>query len=203
MVQSSFIELLFRKSTDVLAKVEFITGSNIIEEKVTEKVTDAESEEEGGFFEALKKGLKKTVFAHSDLDSLRQKLQAARDDDEVTGATWVVTDGVFSMRGDLAPLDQICDLADQYDALVMVDDSHATGFLGPNGRGTPEHFGVSDRIDVITSTLGKALGGASGGFTTGRQEIIDYLRQLSRPYLFSNTLAPPIAAASIKAIDLA
>ncbi|MDA0710155.1 MAG: glycine C-acetyltransferase [bacterium] len=114
----------------------------------------------------------------------------------------IATDGVFSMHGDLAPLDQICDLADLYDALVMVDDSHATGFMGPGGRGTPEHFGVMGRIDIPTSTLGKALGGASGGFTTGRQEIIDILRQRSRPYLFSNTLAPPIAAASIRALAL-
>ena len=106
------------------------------------------------------------------------------------------------MRGDLAPLDAICNLADRYDALVMVDDSHATGFLGATGRGTPEHFGVSERVDIITSTLGKALGGASGGYTTGRQGVIDYLRQRSRPYLFSNTLAPPIVAASLKAIDL-
>jgi glycine C-acetyltransferase len=106
------------------------------------------------------------------------------------------------MHGDLAPLDALCDLADRYDALVMVDDSHATGFLGATGRGTPEHFGVADRIDILTSTLGKALGGASGGFTSGPQEIIDFLRQRSRPYLFSNTLAPPIVAASLKAIDM-
>jgi len=139
------------------------------------------------------------VYQHADMADLEAQLKEISS----TRFRLIATDGVFSMRGDLAPLDQICDLADQYDALVMVDDSHATGFLGPNGRGTPEHFGVSDRIDVITSTLGKALGGASGGFTTGRQEIIDYLRQRSRPYLFSNTLAPPIAAASIKAIDLA
>ena len=139
------------------------------------------------------------VYQHADMAELEKQLKDTAD----ARFRLIATDGVFSMRGDLAPLDQICDLADQYDALVMVDDSHATGFLGPNGRGTPEHFGVEDRIDVITSTLGKALGGASGGFTTGRQEIIDFLRQRSRPYLFSNTLAPPIAAASIKAIDLA
>jgi glycine C-acetyltransferase len=114
----------------------------------------------------------------------------------------IVTDGVFSMHGDLAPLAEICDLADRYDALVVVDDSHATGFLGPNGRGTPEHCGVADRIDIITSTLGKALGGASGGFTTGRQAIIDFLRQRSRPYLFSNTLAPAIASAALAAFDI-
>ena len=114
----------------------------------------------------------------------------------------IATDGVFSMHGDLAPLDQICELADKYDALVMVDDSHATGFIGQTGRGTPEHFGVQDRIDVMTSTLGKALGGASGGFTTGRREIIELLRQRSRPYLFSNTIAPPVAAGAIKALEL-
>ena len=130
-----------------------------------------------------------------DLEAQLQKTASAR-------FRMIATDGVFSMHGDLAPLDKVCDLADQYDALVMVDDSHATGFLGPNGRGTPEHFGVLDRIDILTSTLGKALGGASGGFTTGRQEIVDFLRQRSRPYLFSNTLAPPITAASIKAIEL-
>jgi len=139
------------------------------------------------------------VYPHADMADLEKQLSDTAD----ARFRLIATDGVFSMQGDLAPLDHICDLADQYDALVMVDDSHATGFLGPNGRGTPEHFGVGDRIDVITSTLGKALGGASGGFTTGRREIVDYLRQRSRPYLFSNTLAPPIAAASIKAIDLA
>jgi glycine C-acetyltransferase len=114
----------------------------------------------------------------------------------------IATDGVFSMDGYLAQLDAICDLADRYDALVMVDDSHATGFVGPTGRGTPEHCGVLSRIDVLTSTLGKALGGASGGFTTGRKEIVELLRQRSRPYLFSNTLAPAVAGASIAVFDL-
>ena len=114
----------------------------------------------------------------------------------------IATDGVFSMDGTYAKLDQICDLADRHDALVMVDDSHATGFVGKTGRGTPEMFGVRDRVDVITSTLGKALGGASGGFTTGRQAIVDLLRQRSRPYLFSNTLAPPIAGATIACLDM-
>jgi glycine C-acetyltransferase len=114
----------------------------------------------------------------------------------------VATDGVFSMDGYLAKLDEICDLADKYDAMVMVDDSHATGFMGPTGRGTPEHRGVLDRIDVITSTLGKALGGGSGGFTTGRQEIIDVLRQRSRPYLFSNSVAPPIVGAALAVFDI-
>jgi glycine C-acetyltransferase len=111
----------------------------------------------------------------------------------------IATDGVFSMDGFVAKLDEICELADKYDAVVMVDDSHATGFVGRTGRGTPEHHGVMDRIDIITSTLGKAMGGASGGFTTGRGEIVELLRQRSRPYLFSNSLAPPIVAASIAA----
>ncbi len=114
----------------------------------------------------------------------------------------IATDGVFSMHGALAPLDQICDLADKYRALVMVDDCHATGFVGAQGRGTPEHFGVQDRVDIVTGTLGKALGGAIGGFTSGRREIIEMLRQRSRPYLFSNTLPPMIAAAGIAALDL-
>ena len=114
----------------------------------------------------------------------------------------IATDGVFSMDGFIAPLKEICDLADQYHALVMVDDSHAVGFLGPQGRGTHEHCGVMDRIDILTGTLGKALGGASGGYTSGRKEIIDLLRQRSRPYLFSNTLAPAIAGASLTAIEL-
>jgi glycine C-acetyltransferase len=114
----------------------------------------------------------------------------------------IATDGVFSMDGFLAKLDVICDLAEKYRALVMVDDSHATGFIGPTGRGTPEHCGVLSRIDVITSTLGKALGGASGGFTTGKREIVDLLRQRSRPYLFSNTLAPAVAGASVAVLDL-
>jgi glycine C-acetyltransferase len=114
----------------------------------------------------------------------------------------IATDGVFSMDGYLVKLPEICDLAERYDALVMVDDSHATGFFGPTGRGTPEHCGVRERVDIITSTLGKAMGGASGGFTSARQEIIDLLRQRSRPYLFSNSLAPSLVAASIAVIDL-
>ena len=114
----------------------------------------------------------------------------------------IATDGVFSMDGFIAPLKEICDLADKYHALVMVDDSHAVGFLGPQGRGTHEYCGVMGRIDILTGTLGKALGGASGGYTSGRKEIIDLLRQRSRPYLFSNTLAPTIAGASLAAIEL-
>ena len=114
----------------------------------------------------------------------------------------IATDGVFSMDGSLAKLDAICNLADRYGAMVMVDDSHATGFIGPNGRGTPDHFGVAARVDLVTSTFGKALGGASGGFTSGRREAIALLRQRSRPYLFSNTLSPSIAATTIEVLKL-
>jgi glycine C-acetyltransferase len=114
----------------------------------------------------------------------------------------IATDGVFSMDGYYAPLDEICDLAERYDALVMVDDCHATGFVGPTGRGTPEHFGVMDRVDILTGTLGKALGGASGGYTAASAQVVDWLRQRSRPYLFSNTLAPVIAGASLKVFDM-
>jgi glycine C-acetyltransferase len=114
----------------------------------------------------------------------------------------IATDGVFSMDGTLAPLASICDLADRYQALVMVDDSHAVGFMGPRGRGTHEHCGVLDRVDILTGTLGKALGGASGGYTSGRREIVEYLRQRSRPYLFSNTLAPAIVGGTLKVLDL-
>lgn len=114
----------------------------------------------------------------------------------------IATDGVFSMDGDVANLKEICDLAEKYNALVMVDDSHSTGFFGPGGRGTPEYWGVEDRVDIITSTFGKALGGATGGFTSGKKEIIELLRQRSRPYLFSNTLAPCIVATAIKVLDM-
>jgi glycine C-acetyltransferase len=114
----------------------------------------------------------------------------------------IATDGVFSMDGIIADLQGICDLAERYEALVMVDDSHAVGFLGASGRGTPEHCSVMDRVDILTGTFGKALGGASGGYTSGRKEIVEYLRQRSRPYLFSNTLAPMIAGGSLKALEL-
>jgi glycine C-acetyltransferase len=137
-------------------------------------------------------------FATSDMDDLEAKLKESAD----ARTRMIATDGVFSMDGTIANLGAICDLADKYDAAVMVDDSHSTGFIGPRGRGTHEYRGVMDRVDVITSTLGKALGGASGGFTSGRQEIVDILRQRSRPYLFSNTLAPAIAAASIAVLDI-
>jgi glycine C-acetyltransferase len=137
-------------------------------------------------------------YEHDDLNDLEAKLKATQD----KRLRMIATDGVFSMDGDIARLDAICDLADKYNALVMVDDSHATGFVGKTGRGSAELRGVMDRIDVYTSTLGKALGGASGGFTSGRKEIIDLLRNRSRPYLFSNTLAPPIVAGSIEALAL-
>jgi glycine C-acetyltransferase len=137
-------------------------------------------------------------YKNGDMSDLESKLQEASQ----ARFRMIATDGVFSMDGFIAKLPEICDLAEKYDAMVMVDDSHAVGFMGKHGRGTPEYHGVSDRIDVITGTLGKAMGGASGGYTSGRKEIIDILRQRSRPYLFSNSVAPPIVAASIKAIDL-
>ncbi|MBB5960528.1 glycine C-acetyltransferase [Saccharothrix tamanrassetensis] len=137
-------------------------------------------------------------YRNRDLDDLERQLKDASD----ARYRLIATDGVFSMDGYLAPLDEICDLADRYDALVMVDDSHAVGFTGPTGRGTPELFGVRDRVDIVTGTLGKALGGASGGYTSGRAEIVEMLRQRSRPYLFSNSLAPSITAAAIAALDL-
>ncbi len=141
---------------------------------------------------------RRKVFVHSDMEDLERKLEETRD----CRFRLIATDGVFSMQGDLGRLAEICDLARAHQALVMVDDSHATGFLGATGRGTPEELGVMDRVDIVTGTLGKALGGASGGFTSGRKEIIRYLRQRSRPYLFSNTVAPPIVAAALKALEL-
>jgi glycine C-acetyltransferase len=137
-------------------------------------------------------------YRNRDMDDLEAQLRAASS----ARRTLIVTDGVFSMDGYTAPLADICALADRYGAMVMVDDSHAVGFVGPTGRGTPELHGVQDRVDIVTGTLGKALGGASGGYTSGRQEIIDLLRQRSRPYLFSNSLAPAIAAASLVVLDL-
>jgi glycine C-acetyltransferase len=136
-------------------------------------------------------------YKNNDMTDLEARLKEARD----ARFRLIASDGAFSMDGVVANLKGICDLADRYDALVMVDDSHATGFIGPTGRGTPEYHGVMDRVDIITSTFGKALGGASGGFTSGRKEIIDILRQRSRPYLFSNTLAPGVAAAVFKALE--
>ncbi len=137
-------------------------------------------------------------YKHADMADLEAQLQASAPNPRKI----VATDGVFSMDGDIAPLAAICDLAEKYGALVMVDDSHATGFMGRTGRGTPEHCGVQGRVDILTTTLGKALGGATGGLTAARREVVDLLRQRSRPYLFSNTMPPAVVAAGIKAFDL-
>ncbi|WP_411283718.1 glycine C-acetyltransferase [Lapillicoccus sp.] len=141
---------------------------------------------------------KRFRYRNADMTDLRAQLEAA------TGCrrTVVVTDGVFSMDGSFAPLDEICDLADEFGAMVLVDDSHAVGFIGKGGGGTPELYGVRDRVDIVTGTLGKALGGASGGYVSSHQEIVDLLRQRSRPYLFSNSVAPAVAAGSIAALDM-
>lgn len=141
---------------------------------------------------------KRYRYKHSNMQELEDALKDSQD----MKYRLICTDGVFSMDGDMAKLDQICDLADKYDALVMVDDSHATGYIGASGRGTPEQFCVTDRIDIITTTFGKAMGGGNGGCTSGRKEIIELLRQRSRPYLFSNTLAPAIVGATLKVIEL-
>jgi glycine C-acetyltransferase len=137
-------------------------------------------------------------FRHADMNDLQVQLEAAQD----ARFRMIATDGVFSMDGDVAKLGQICDLAEHYGALVMVDDSHAVGFWGPKGRGSHEYCGVMDRVDILTGTFGKALGGASGGYVSGRREIVELLRQRSRPYLFSNSVAPMIVAATLKAIEL-
>jgi glycine C-acetyltransferase len=137
-------------------------------------------------------------YGNNDMAALEARLQEAQD----CRYRLIATDGVFSMDGIMANLPAICDLAERYGAMVMVDDSHAVGFMGPGGRGTPEYWGLGDKIDIYTGTLGKALGGASGGYTSGRKEIVEWLRQRSRPYLFSNTLAPVIAATSLKVLDL-
>lgn len=137
-------------------------------------------------------------YANNDMKALEARLEQARD----CRFRMIATDGVFSMDGTIANLPAICELAEQHDALVMVDDSHAVGFMGANGRGTPEYFGVEDRIDILTGTLGKALGGGSGGYTSSNSEIVEWLRQRSRPYLFSNTLAPVITATSLKVLEL-
>jgi glycine C-acetyltransferase len=137
-------------------------------------------------------------YKHSNMEDLEEQLKAA----QAQRFRIIVTDGVFSMDGDLAKMDEICALANKYDALVMTDECHSAGFIGKTGRGVPEHFGVMDQVDIITGTLGKALGGAMGGYTTGKKEIIEMLRQRSRPYLFSNSLAPSIVGASIKVFDL-
>ncbi len=214
-----------------LASVRFICGTQKIHKQLEAKLTEFLETEDtilytscfdanGGLFEALLgpedavisdelnhasiiDGVrlckaKRFRFKNSDMADLATQLEAAKGSRRII----IVTDGVFSMDGYLANLPAICDLADEHSALVMVDDSHAVGFMGTRGRGTHEHYDVMDRIDILTGTLGKALGGASGGYTSGRAEIIETLRQRSRPYLFSNTVAPSIVAASIKAIDL-
>ena len=144
---------------------------------------------------------KRFRYKNADMDDLRTQLQAAKDAD--ARRVVIVTDGVFSMDGYYAPLEQICDLAEEFGAMVMVDDSHAVGFVGEGGRGTHEHCGVIDRVDIVTGTLGKALGGASGGYVAAHQEIVDLLRQRSRPYLFSNAVAPSVVAGSRRALELA
>ncbi len=141
---------------------------------------------------------KRFIYQHLDMKDLEAKLQEAQS----CRFRLIATDGAFSMDGDIAPLADICELADRYDALVMIDDSHCTGFIGANGRGSHEHCGVMGRVDIITTTLGKALGGASGGCTSGRAELVEMLRQRSRPYLFSNTLPPVIVSAAIRALEL-
>ena len=214
-----------------LASVRFICGTQAIHKQLEDKLSDFLGMEDtilytscfdanGGLFETLLgpndavisdelnhasiiDGVrlckaKRFRYKNNDMADLAMQLEAAKGARRIL----IVTDGVFSMDGYLANLPAICDLADSHGALVMVDDSHAVGFMGAHGRGTHEHHGVMDRVDIITGTLGKALGGASGGYTSGRAEIIEYLRQRSRPYLFSNTVAPSIVAASIKAIEL-
>ncbi len=137
-------------------------------------------------------------YDNRDMEKLEECLRQTQD----ARTRLVVTDGVFSMDGTIAPLEDICDLADRYSAVVVVDDSHATGFLGPRGRGSHEHCGVVDRVDILTGTLGKALGGASGGYVSGRRQVVDWLRQRSRPYLFSNSIAPVVAATTLRVVDL-
>jgi glycine C-acetyltransferase len=214
-----------------VASVRFICGTQTIHKELEARISDFLGTEDtilypscfdanGGLFETILGGedavisdrlnhasiidgirLSKAArfrYQHDDMESLARQLEAAAD----SRHRLIVTDGVFSMDGTIANLGGICTLADRHDAMVMVDDCHATGFLGERGRGTHEYRGVMGRIDIITGTLGKALGGASGGFTSGRKEIVEWLRQRSRPYLFSNSVAPPIVAASIAVLDL-
>lgn len=214
-----------------LASVRFICGTQQIHKQLEQKLTEFLGTEDtilytscfdanGGLFETLL-GAEDAIISDelnhaSIIDGIRlckaqrfryknndmADLEAQLKQAQSARFRMIATDGVFSMDGYIANLPAICDLADEYNALVMVDDSHAVGFMGKRGRGTHEHHGVINRIDILTGTLGKALGGASGGYTSGRKQIVEYLRQRSRPYLFSNTVAPSIVAASIKAIDL-
>jgi len=214
-----------------LASVRFICGTQSIHKQLEDRISTFLGTEDtilysscfdanGGLFETLLDAedaiisdelnhasiidgvrLSKSIrlrYRNGDMDDLEAKLKESAS----ARHRLIATDGVFSMDGYFAKLDKICDLAEKYDALVMVDDSHAVGFIGEHGRGTPELCGVEGRIDILTGTLGKALGGASGGYTSGRKEIIELLRQRSRPYLFSNSVAPPIVAASLKVLDL-
>jgi glycine C-acetyltransferase len=214
-----------------LASVRFICGTQSIHKKLEQRLSAFLGTEDsilygscfdanGGLFETLLEGEDAVIsdelnhasiidgirlckaakfrYRNGDMADLESKLKDAAN----ARYRLIATDGVFSMDGYIAKLGIICDLADKYDALVMVDDSHAVGFVGNHGRGTPELCGVEGRVDIVTGTLGKALGGASGGYTSGRKEIIDLLRQRSRPYLFSNSVAPPIVAASLKVLDL-
>jgi glycine C-acetyltransferase len=214
-----------------MASVRFICGTQDIHKELERKISDFFRTEEtilypscfdanGGLFETLL-GPEDVIISDalnhaSIIDGIRlcraqrkiyehanmKQLELALSESKEARHRIIATDGVFSMHGDLAPLPEICDLAEKYDAMVMIDECHATGFIGETGRGTPEFFGVQDRIDIITSTLGKAIGGASGGFTTGKAELINLLRQRSRPYLFSNSVAPSVVAASKKALEL-
>jgi len=214
-----------------LASVRFICGTQLIHKRLEERLSTFLGTEDtilygscfdanGGLFETLLEAEDSIIsdelnhasiidgvrlsraarfrYRNGDMNDLEEKLKEA----QTARFRLIATDGVFSMDGYIAKLVQICDLAERYDALVMVDDSHAVGFVGENGRGTPELCGVEGRIDIITGTLGKALGGANGGYTSGRKEIIELLRQRSRPYLFSNSVAPSVVAASLKALDL-
>ncbi len=214
-----------------MSSVRFICGTQDIHKELERKIADFVGQEDailyaaafdanGGLFEPLLTAedavisdslnhasiidgirLSKAAryrYKNNDMADLEEKLKEAQG----ARRRLIATDGVFSMDGYIAQLDKICDLADKYDAMVMVDDCHATGFMGKTGRGTPEFCGVMDRVDIITGTFGKALGGASGGFTAARKEIVDILRQKSRPYLFSNTLAPAIVGASLKVLDM-
>ncbi len=214
-----------------MASVRFICGTQQIHKQLEEKISEFLGTDEtilytscfdanGGLFETLLgpedailsdelnhasiidgirlSKARRFRYKNNDMADLEAKLKEAAD----ARFRIIATDGVFSMDGIIAALPGVCDLADKYDALVMVDDSHAVGFMGAHGRGTPEYHGVMDRVDIITGTLGKALGGASGGYTSGPAELVQMLRQRSRPYLFSNTVAPPIVAASMKAIEL-
>ena len=214
-----------------MASVRFICGTQVIHRQLEQRIAAFLNQDDailfsscfdanGGVFEALfdeSDVIISDALNHASLiDGIRlcrakrlryanrnlTELETALRDSAEARHRIIVTDGVFSMDGYLAPLDQICDLADKYDALVMVDDSHAVGFFGPTGRGTPEHFGVTDRVSLVTGTLGKALGGASGGYVAGPSAVVAMLRQRARPYLFSNSLAPGIVAASLRVFDL-